>query len=102
MEINPRLSQSVELAARSGIDFPRMQVEWARGGRVEPVVRYRTGVRLGWLAGEARLGPAGLRDYTARGTRVEGLAFDDPLPVAAAVAFTLKRLGTRSRGASPD
>ena len=34
MEVNPRLSQSVELAIRAGVDFPRMQLEWARGGRI--------------------------------------------------------------------
>ena len=34
MEINPRLSQSVELAVRAGVDFPRMQLEWARGGKI--------------------------------------------------------------------
>ena len=100
MEVNPRLSQSVELALRAGVDFARMQLEWARGGRVEPVERYRTGVRLGWLAGDARLGRAGLRDYVRRGTVVEGLALDDPLPVAGAVAFTVRHLGTRARAAS--
>lgn len=99
MEVNPRLSQSVELAQRAGVDFARMQVEWTRGGRVEPVDRYRVGVRLGWLAGDARLGASGLRDYFSRGTAVEGLAFDDPLPVAGAVAFTVRHLGTRFRGA---
>jgi predicted ATP-grasp superfamily ATP-dependent carboligase len=101
MEVNPRLSQSVELALRSGVDFARMQLEWARGGRVEPVARYRTGVRLGWLAGDARLGRAGLRDYVGGRTALEGLALDDPLPMAGAVAFTLRRLGTRARAASP-
>jgi predicted ATP-grasp superfamily ATP-dependent carboligase len=100
MEVNPRLSQSVELAIRSGVDFPRMQVEWTRGGDVPGVDRYRTGVRLGWLAGEARLRGRGLRDYASRRTRVEGLALDDPLPVAGALAFTVRRLGTRSRAAS--
>jgi len=106
MEVNPRLSQSVELAVRAGVDFPRMQLEWARGGRVEPVRTYRTGVRLGWLAGEARLlanSPAPVRDYLRR-TRIEGLDLDDPLPIASALAFTarsaLRRRGTRSRGAS--
>lgn len=109
MEVNPRLSQSVELAVRSGVDFPRMQLEWARGGRVEPVGSYRTGVRLGWLAGEARLlgrSPLPTRDYLAPGTRIEGLDLDDPLPIAAALAFTareaLRRRGSRRRDASPN
>lgn len=100
MEVNPRLSQSIEVALRAGVDFARMQLEWARGGRVEPVARYRTGVRVGWLAGDARLGPGGLRDYARGRTALEGLALDDPLPVAGAVAFTLRRLGTRALAAS--
>jgi predicted ATP-grasp superfamily ATP-dependent carboligase len=108
MEVNPRLSQSVELAVRSGVDFPRMQLEWTRGGRVEPVLGYRTGVRLGWLAGEARLlgrAPLPTRDYLLQRTRIEGLDLDDPRPIAAALAFTareaLRRRGTRRRAASP-
>jgi predicted ATP-grasp superfamily ATP-dependent carboligase len=99
MEVNPRLSQSIELALRSGLDFASMQLEWARGGRVEPVERYRTGVRLGWLAGDARLGAAGLGDYV-RGALVEGVALDDPVPMLGAAAFTLTRLGTRFLSAS--
>lgn len=105
MEVNPRLSQSVELAIRSGVDFARMQLEWARGGRVDPVRSYRRGVRLGWIAGEARLRSLPVRDYVLRRTRVEGLDLDDPLPIVSALAFTagsvLRRRGTRSRGASP-
>ena len=104
MEVNPRLSQSVELAIRSGVDFARMQLEWARGGRVDPVRSYRTGVRLGWIAGEARLRSLPLRDYVLRRTRVEGLDLDDPLPIVSALAFTagsvLRRRGTRNRDAS--
>jgi hypothetical protein len=120
MEVNPRLSQSVELAVRAGVDFPRMQLEWARGGRVATVDGYRTGVRLGWIAGEGRLlasavrggGPpprpsrraavAGLADY-ARGARIEGLDVRDARPVVAALAFTaraVRRRGTRRRDAS--
>ena len=98
MEVNPRLSQSVELAIRAGVDFARMQLEWARGGRVEPVERYRTGVRLGWLAGDARLGPSGLRDYV-RGARVEGVALDDPR--ADARRGVLHRSDTSELGSSP-
>jgi predicted ATP-grasp superfamily ATP-dependent carboligase len=107
MEVNPRLSQSVELAVRSGVDFPRMQLEWARGGRVQRVDGYRTGVRLGWLAGEARLlgrSPLPARDYLLNRTRIEGLDLDDPRPIASALAFTareaLRRRETRRRAAS--
>lgn len=119
MEVNPRLSQSVELAVRSGIDFPRLQLEWTRGGRLPRTNGYRVGVRLGWLAGDARLAGAALtgrgpkprpgvpplvQDYAAGRARLEGLDRDDLGPVLGAVAFaargSLRRLGTRSRAAS--
>jgi biotin carboxylase len=108
MEVNPRLSQSIELAISAGIDFASMQVDWALGCEVQPVASYRTGVRLGWLAGEARLAarsrpPFG--DYLLRRTRVEGLDLADPAPIASALAFTarslVRRRETPTRAASP-
>lgn len=109
MEINPRLSQSVELAIRSGVDFPRMQLEWTRGGDVPSVERYRTGVRLGWLAGEARLVARNrsvrslVADYVLTRSRVEGVDLLDPRPSLGALAFSaraIRRRGTRRRDAS--
>jgi biotin carboxylase len=119
MEVNARLSQSVELAIRAGVDFARLQVDWARGREVRPVAGYRAGVRLGWLAGDLRLAAAAVtgkgprprpsrpplgRDYLLRGAHVEGLDLDDPAPVVGALAFAargLRRRGTRRRAASP-
>lgn len=98
MEVNPRLSQSVELAIRAGVDFASMQVDWARGGEVAPVGSYRTGIRLGWLAGEARLAAHSrppLGDYLLRRTRIEGLDLADPAPIGAALAFTARSLVRR-------
>jgi predicted ATP-grasp superfamily ATP-dependent carboligase len=46
MEINPRLSASVEMAVRSGVDFPTLIYQWAAGERIETVRGYRTG---GWM-----------------------------------------------------
>jgi predicted ATP-grasp superfamily ATP-dependent carboligase len=46
MEINPRLSASVEIAVRSGVDFPYLLYQWATGGPVDRVERYRVG---GWM-----------------------------------------------------
>jgi predicted ATP-grasp superfamily ATP-dependent carboligase len=104
MEVNPRLSQSIELALRAGVDFARMQLEWARGGTIPVPDGYRRGVRLGWVAGDVRVVaasprslPAVARDYV-RGTRLEGLDVRDPAPLAGALAFTarsLRRRGTR-------
>ena len=46
MEINPRLSASVEIAVRSGVDFPHLVYLWAAGEPVPTVTTYRTG---GWM-----------------------------------------------------
>src|SRR5439155_6749548 len=46
MEINPRLSASVEIAVRSGVDFPYLLYQWAHGEAVDHVERYRVG---GWM-----------------------------------------------------
>src|SRR5207249_5900847 len=43
MEINPRLSASVELAVRAGVDFPYLLYQWAKGDRIERVEGYRSG-----------------------------------------------------------
>ena len=52
MEINPRLSASVEVAVRSGVDFPYLLYQWASGERIEKVERYRTGVWMRYLKGD--------------------------------------------------
>lgn len=55
MEINPRLSASVEVAVRAGVDFPRMLYEWATTGTVARAPSaYREGVRMRWLGGDIR------------------------------------------------
>jgi predicted ATP-grasp superfamily ATP-dependent carboligase len=51
MEINPRLSASVEVAVRAGIDFPRLVHAWATGSTLEQM-SYRPGVRMRWLGGD--------------------------------------------------
>jgi len=52
MEINGRFWGSMQLAIDSGVDFPRLLVDAALGGRVTPVTAYDTGVRLRWEWGE--------------------------------------------------
>src|SRR4029077_11425951 len=54
MEINPRLSASVEVAIRAGVDFPRLIYQWATDGELERNVGYQTGVRMRWLGGDIR------------------------------------------------
>jgi predicted ATP-grasp superfamily ATP-dependent carboligase len=52
MEANTRLSASVEVAVRAGVDFPRGLFAWAAGEEVPRVTRYREGVRMRWLGGD--------------------------------------------------
>jgi predicted ATP-grasp superfamily ATP-dependent carboligase/glycine/D-amino acid oxidase-like deaminating enzyme len=52
MEINPRLSASVELAVRSGVDFPYLFYQWASGGPIDRVEGYRPGVWMRYLRGD--------------------------------------------------
>lgn len=112
MEVNPRLSQSVEVAIRAGVDFPRMQLEWARGGAIPEPPAARIGVRVGWLAGDLRLLVGGRHaatppfartlgtmtlDYTARRARLEGLDLRDLRPTLGAISFSARAL---TRGGS--
>ena len=52
MEINARLSASVEIAVRAGVDFPLLLHRWAAGEPLRPVPGFRTGVRMRWLGGD--------------------------------------------------
>ena len=52
MEINPRLSASVELAVRAGIDFPYLLYQWANGDQIPRVKSYKTGEWMRYLRGD--------------------------------------------------
>jgi predicted ATP-grasp superfamily ATP-dependent carboligase len=52
MEINPRLSASVEIAVRSGVDFPLLLYQWACGGPIQKIERYRVGGWMRYLRGD--------------------------------------------------
>jgi carbamoylphosphate synthase large subunit len=113
MEINPRISQSVEVAVRAGVDFPRMQFEWARGGSIPDPPAPILGLRVGWLAGDLRLltgalggGPpprpslwptirAIASDYIVHHARIEGFDRRDRKPVLGSLGFAMRRLGAR-------
>jgi predicted ATP-grasp superfamily ATP-dependent carboligase len=114
MEINPRLSQSVELASRAGVDFARMQLEWARGGTIPTPGAPIVGLRVGWLAGDLRLlvgavagspppkpGAGGVlrsiaSDYLLHRARLEGFDLHDRRPMLGAVGFAVRGLARRS------
>ena len=46
VEFRPRLSASLEVAVRAGVDFPYLFYQWATGGPIDRVAAYRTG---GWI-----------------------------------------------------
>lgn len=52
MEINPRLSASVEIAVRSGVDFPHLLYQWAMGTPIDYVASYRAGRWMRYLQGD--------------------------------------------------
>ncbi|MCW2967320.1 MAG: ATP-grasp protein, partial [Solirubrobacteraceae bacterium] len=52
MEINPRLSASVEIAVRAGVPFPRLVFELAAGAPMTAAGGYRVGTRMRWLGGD--------------------------------------------------
>jgi predicted ATP-grasp superfamily ATP-dependent carboligase len=104
MEVNARLVQTLGVAALAGIDFARLQLEWARGGPLDSPAAPRVGVRVGWLSGDLHLlaaagslvdvkpkpllgptvrGVAG--DYLLGRARVEGFDLRDPKPMLASI-----------------
>jgi predicted ATP-grasp superfamily ATP-dependent carboligase len=104
MEVNARLSASVEVAVRAGVDFPRGFFAWAAGEPVSEVAHYRAGVRMRWLGGDVHWlwrtlrtqgQPDSLRSSRAAavflGDFLRPAAYDyvsvsDPLPAAVATA----------------
>jgi predicted ATP-grasp superfamily ATP-dependent carboligase len=52
MEINPRLSASVEIAVHAGVDFPYLLYQWASGAPIDKIESYRTGIWMRYLTGD--------------------------------------------------
>jgi predicted ATP-grasp superfamily ATP-dependent carboligase len=52
MEINPRLSASVEVAVRAGVDFPYLLYQWASGEPIDRVTGYHAGNWMRYLEGD--------------------------------------------------
>ncbi len=85
MEINPRFWGSLELAIRSGVNFPLMYHQICEGRSVEPVHSYKTGVRCRWLI------PGDILRYMTAPAREPLLQFLRGLP-GQAEEFDLKDL----------
>jgi predicted ATP-grasp superfamily ATP-dependent carboligase len=49
MEVNPKFWGSLELAIRSGVDFPYLTAKMAAEGDVQPVPDYKVGVKFKWI-----------------------------------------------------
>ena len=62
MEINSRLSASVEIAVRAGVDFPLLLYQWAAGMPMRQVRSYRCGYRMRYLKGDVAWLKEALRD----------------------------------------
>jgi len=113
MEVNPRLSASVEVAVRAGVPFPRLLYDWALGEPLEARLGYRSGVRMRWLGGDLAwlkkvLAAQGQPDSPARARAVgvfladflRPLSYDyldlgDPRPALAAGAGAVRKLAGR-------
>ena len=110
MEVNARLVQTLGAARLAGVDFARLQLEWARGGRLEEQSP-EIGVRIGWLAGDLRLlassaslidvkpkpsfwptARAVVPDYLLLRARAEGVDFRDSRPMLASIAENLRAI----------
>jgi predicted ATP-grasp superfamily ATP-dependent carboligase len=81
MEVNPRLSASIEVAVRAGVDFPRLLYDWAAGEPLTSHDGYRIGCRVRWLGGELRwlretLRTQGRPDVTSRSRAIAALVHD--------------------------
>lgn len=119
MEINPRLSASVEIAVRSGVDFPYLLYQWARGDRINDVNGYRVGTWMRYLGGDIATTAASIRQRGRPGVtppawairdfcasffvpmKYDYLDMKDPLPVwAATIGFPRSLLQRGGKGLS--
>jgi predicted ATP-grasp superfamily ATP-dependent carboligase len=101
MEINPRVWGSMNVAIESGVDFPYLMYLLAKGKRVNPVFKYKIGVKFRWLFGDTLNLISTLQgepklisvkppnkfkavmrflQFYERDMHYDGLTFSDPLP----------------------
>jgi predicted ATP-grasp superfamily ATP-dependent carboligase len=119
MEINPRLSASVEVAVRAGVDFPYLVYQWASGRHLKRHNGYRIGGWMRHLGGDIETTIDSLQQRGRPGiprpgrtlvdfgiTFLQPMSYDyldwrDPLPAFRAttgfIRMTFKRLLSRMR-----
>jgi len=118
MEINPRLSASVEIAVRSGVDFPYLLYQWAVGERIDRIENYKTGGWMRYLEGDivttaqaiAERGRPGvdapsqaILDFFTSFLMPSGYDYvdwRDPLPALTATLDFVYRMGQKATGRS--
>jgi len=116
MEINPRLSASVEVAVRAGVPFPRLLYDWAAGERLTEIRGYRIGTRMRWFGGDVAwlrtaLADSGHPDVPSRPAAIgaffagfglrtgyDYLDRHDPRPALRAARIGARRIGRRTAG----
>lgn len=77
MEINPRLSASVEVAVRAGVDFPYLIYQWAMGERIDRIHSYKTDKWMRFLEGDVITTLQALREQGRPGvTNARAALFD--------------------------
>ena len=120
LEVNGRFWNSLALAIHAGVNFPALLAGLAADGDVEPVNRYRVGVRCRWLLGDVRhllevwrgapaafpgAFPSRLATLAAvlapvPGTYHDNFAWRDPMPeVGDWLHFLLRKLPRRTTAA---
>ena len=110
MEINPRLSASIELAVRSGVDFPYLMYQWATRQRIDTVRGYRVGQWMRYLWGDIYTTVETIREHGRPGVTppakalfefcasffvpmyYDTLDWQDPLPASMAFIDFMQRL----------
>jgi predicted ATP-grasp superfamily ATP-dependent carboligase len=115
MEINPRLSASVELAVRAGVDFPYLLYQWANGDCINTVKDYRVSCWMRYLGGDLTTTVAALRQRGRPGVslpvqtildfcasffvpmRYDYLDWKDPLPAWKAMVGFGRQISHRVR-----
>lgn len=87
MEVNPRLSASIELAVKAGVDFPGLIYKWTSGQPLQETRSYRQGLRMRWLGGDlahlrATLNSQGRPDVLPAGRALRRFVTDFVRPTA--------------------
>jgi len=95
MEINPKFWGSLDLSIASGVDFPRLLVEMAINGDVNPVFHYSQDIKFRWPFPDDFLhflaNPKSIRDIFIESfnkNTKSNIQIDDPIPTLVQIQNT--------------